>query len=356
MVKQHNKRFKLSPVKLASIVLVSSLMAWIVYAASAATGSITAASDKTSVTQNDTFTVTVTETSDTQVSVVNAKVTFDPSKVTMQSIDYTGSPFTTNGPESAVGSGFVTVNRFLLDGQFPTGSNVVAKIVFKATASSGSAAIGVDKASSMLVSYNNPADILSTVTGTSVSLKSPAVPTSPQTPPTSNPASPTSSSSSSSSSSSPSASTSSPSQSSGSSTDSSTTSPTITPESNTNYNYSSPAQKSIAPGTSVTAVAPSLTQRLLKLVRTLLPVVFISAVVGGLLWFILKKIHEHPYGFSGATVSSSGVGSVKPPTGSVLNKPGADKQVIGKPASPTSSAVSAKPDPDDHTPHTFSGI
>lgn len=341
-------KFKLTPIRLSLIVLTSAFMAWIVYAASAATGSITLTPDRSTVTQGSTFTVTVATTTDTPITIAQAKITYDTSKLAYRGVDYGGSPFNTNSPDASDGSGYIIVSRYKVGDPYPTGNTFVARLTFEPLAAGGSTTITVAPSpDSRLYSMVDSTNILSSVGSTSVALASPTVPTSPPATPTANPAGPTRSNSSTSSSSANPAPTSTP----------STTDNNITtdPFAGATNNYV-PTEKPLAPGTSRVVASQSIAQRLLALVRRLLPALIVGVVTGGILWFILKKIHERPFGFSGATPNSPGVGSVgsigpiKRPTPT----PTTSSNIVNKPAENKPAAASS--DPNDHTPRTFSGV
>lgn len=334
-------KFKLTPIRLSLIVMTSAFMAWVVYAVSAATGSIILTPDKSTVTQGSTFTVTVAASTDTPITIAHAKVTYDASKLAYRGTNYDGSPFTANSPEASDGSGYVLISRYKAGDPYPSGNNFVARLTFEPLTAGGTTTISVAPSpDSRLYSATDYSNILSSAGSATVTLASPTVPATPQTPPTANPASPTRSNTSSTSSSAT------PSQNSSSTPTTTTNDPALTMGPTDTYsNYASPT-KTLAPGTSRVATSQTITQRLLALVRRLVPALIIGVVAGGILWFILKKIHERPFGFSGATTSSPGIGSVKPPVvgSSIVNKPAASKPSAG-PA-----------DPNDHTPRTFTGV
>jgi hypothetical protein len=363
MKKKFNNQFRLSPLKLISIILVSSVLAWVVYSASAATGSLSLSSSKSKVTQNEIFTVTITETTDTPISIVNAKLTYDPTKLEYKGADYTGSPFTTDGPESSTGTNYVIINRFLLSGNFPSGSNLVAKLQFKVIKSSGTANIEISKNDSKLISYDNPNDILSTTSGVSVSISTtpvnpPVSPPSPPLPPAANPAGPTHTVT-------PPPST--PSTPAAPSTSRPTTptapTPSASPSSNPITNYfrpaTNPTSTQFKAGDSKLSKQPSLMQKILIWVKLLAPIVVVGTIIIGIVWFVIKKASMHAFGFGEAVTGLPHVGPVKTP---ISNTPANNSinQPVGPIKPSPSSGTNVKPssytDPNDHTPRTFSGV
>lgn len=328
------KKLKLTPIRLVAIVLVSTFMAWIVYAASAATGTLVATSDKSSVTQGDTFTVTITSNTDAPITIAQAKVTFDPAKVSYQGSNYTGSPFTADSPDASQGSNYIVVSRYKAGGPYPSGSNLVARLTFKALTSSGSAAIGVAAApDSKLYSADDFSNIVSSTTGTSVALASPTPPSVPTTP-SPNPASPTKPTSSSSSATTPKRTTT-PTNTNPATTDT-TIDPNLMNPVDTTSNYEQ-AGTTVQPGTSKVA-KETLAQKVAKTVKLVAPFLVAGFVIGGLAWFGFKKLQERPMGFN-PTPSAPGVGSVKP----------AGLTTTPAPKSPVDSK-------DDGAPKTFSGV
>lgn len=361
---QHQK-FKLTPVKLVSIILISTFMAWVVYSVSAATSSISLASNKSTVNQGDSFLVTISVNTDTPAVYSTAKVKYNSSQIVFQGVDYSSSAYPTEGPDTKITDGAVTISRYIIpdQGAFPNGKFTLAKLNFQAKSGfSGTSSITVEQNGSEVFGSNG-VNILSSVSGANVAVAKPTTPTGPTTPtnptvpPTSNPAGPVSSNSGS-----PSAPRSStpPSNSSHSSAthseepESAPATPSI--EENYIYDQGSNQQETLKPGQSRLATEPTIAQRLLKMVKVALPVLAVSAIAGGVLWFGLKIIPRQAFGFGGMFSGSHGVGSVTPPS-NIIEKPTTGvNQTVNKPASTTPTNIAVKTDPNDHTPRTFSGV
>ncbi len=135
----------------------------------AETASIALVPNSTSVTVGTTFEVTVNATSDSPVSTVQSKITYNATAVSMQSIDYAGSPFTTSLPDSATNNGSIFISRFTVP-PFPTNNIFIAKITFKALKDTGDAGLASDKNASGLYSGNTSQNILTSSGSATVNL------------------------------------------------------------------------------------------------------------------------------------------------------------------------------------------
>lgn len=353
------RQFKLTKIKLVSIVLVSSFMAWIVYSASAATGTLSLTSNKTSIKQGENFTVTISVNSDTPAAYSTAKVSYDTNQLTfIDPPDYSGSAYPTSGPDTNIKNGVVTISRYIVPdngASFPSGKFTLAKLNFQAkSGATGKSTLSIDQSGSEIFGTGGE-NILTSTTGVSVTLTAPVTPPSPSNPPTSNPAGPTQTSNTTNNTNTSTNAPTTSHQNHTSQTPSSTTDPTPVnvPNSNTSY-YPPTTQKPLAPGESRSVASVSISQRLLALVRKLLPALVVGLVAGGAIWFIFKKLHERPFGFSGVSSNMGGVGTVKAPpaTQSSINK----SDPIQPATSSKPTTVPVKNDPNDHTPRTFSGV
>lgn len=362
---QHHK-FKLTPIKLVSVILVSTFMAWVVYSVSAATSTISLASNKATVNQGEGFSVTIFVSTDTPAVYSTAKVKYNSAQIAFQGADYSSSAYPSEGPDTKITDGAVTISRYIIPDQvsFPNGKFTLAKLNFQAKSGfSGTSSITVEQNGSEVFSSTESANVLSSVSGANVAVSKPTTPTGPTTPtnppapPTANPAGPTTTSSGSTSTPSSSATHSnSPHSPATNPGDSNSVPATPSLEENYIYNQDSYQQEALKPGKSRVATEPTIAQRLLKMVKVALPVVAVGALASGILWFGLRVFPRQAFGFSGVFSGSHGVGSVKPPSNMIEKPTNSINQPINKPASPTPTNIAVKTDPNDHTPRTFSGV
>jgi hypothetical protein len=164
------------------LVLLSATLSIALFSISAASGQIPLKSSTSSVVQGKTFTVDVNVSSDAPINVGHSKVTYDPSALSLQGISYAGTPFTTDSPEAANGSGSVTISRYKLGPPYPTGNFKLATLTFRANSASGNTTLGVSQTESYLYD-ESAANALTSVSGVTVALTKP-----PLTNPTPNPA------------------------------------------------------------------------------------------------------------------------------------------------------------------------
>ncbi len=153
----------------ATSLLVGVVIAGFPLAAHAESGSISLVSSSNSVTVGTTFDVTVNASTDAAVSTVQSKISYNASAVSLQGIDYTGSPFVNSLPDSSSGNGSIFISRFTVP-PFPTGNVMVAKLTFKALSDTGNAGITSDKNASGLYSGSTGQNILSSSGNVTVNL------------------------------------------------------------------------------------------------------------------------------------------------------------------------------------------
>ncbi|MFO0886983.1 MAG: hypothetical protein U0413_02015 [Candidatus Saccharimonadales bacterium] len=342
-----SRSFKLTPIRLSMIVLVSAFMAWIVYSASAATGSFTLSADKTSITQGSDVYVTLTANSDAGVTIANAVISYDSSKLTYGGADYTNSKLTSDSPEATTSPGSITISRYTT-GSYPTGSVFVAKLKFTAKVGSGNVAINLAQSPTSAIYTDESGGGIASVSAKSVTiaLTAPQVPASPTQPTVSpNPATPTQQ----------------PVQNVTRPTPTQTPAPATPPQSSNTTTLvpdttTTPApevyypQTSIPkPGTSYVSTKPSLFARLSKLLKVIIPIVVISGITGGAVWFVMSRTnHNSMHGFTGAVHSSPTPGtvtSVTPPS----NNGSSPNNYVNKPNVGSNNN-------NDNTPKTFSGL
>lgn len=300
------------------LILVSVVLARIVYSAYAATGSLTLTSNANTVAQGNGFTLTLTANTDAAITIAQAKVTFDPSQVSYQGVDYSGSPFVNDSPEAGSGNGYVVVSRFKTGQPYPSGSNVVAKLSFKALADSGNASISVTKNGSALFAAADASDILSSVNTATISLQGTATTPPPPAAPSPNPSSPTGSTSSTTTNTKNGA-TPTPT---GQTNNTATTSGESTDEDNQTP-AAAVTQKStpLKPGSAKLGPASSLGESVSRIIRNVLPVVVISGAVGFVIWFGLHKFHQRPYGFGVHTAPTTPGGGTTATAGPAIFDP-----------------------------------
>lgn len=359
---KHTK-FKLSPLKVVSIILVSSLMAWFVFYASAATASISLLPSKTNVNKGETFTLGIRIESDVKLNSVLAKVKFDPQKVKYKNIDFNGTSFTSDLMSPEIGSDYIFFMRLQLQDPKPVGNIFVANLEFEAISDSGMANFTFYNGENEL-GLGNDAEgtvLVPSFKVTQVKLTSPippALPPQPPQPPVSNPAGPTHTVT-------PPPST--PSTPAAPSTSRPTTptapTPSASPSSNPITNYfrpaTNPTSTQFKAGDSKLSKQPSLMQKILIWVKLLAPIVVVGTIIIGIVWFVIKKASMHAFGFGEAVTGLPHVGPVKTP---ISNTPANNSinQPVGPIKPSPSSGTNVKPssytDPNDHTPRTFSGV
>ena len=343
---RHYRSFKLTPMKLSFIVLISAFMAWIVFATYAATGDFNLSTNTKTVTQGSDVYVTLSSTTDSGVTVAHAVVNYDSTKLSYGGADYTGSPISNDVPESTSSPGSVTISRYNV-ANYPKGTVFIAKLRFTAKTSGGNTNISVlARPSSKLFTEASNGDVVSVGAKTlTLSLVPPQVPASPTQPTVSpNPATPTQQ----------------PVQSVTRPTPTQTPAPTTPPQSSNTTTLvpdaTTPApevyypQTSIPkPGTSYVSTKPSLFARLSKLLKVIIPIVVISGITGGAVWFVMSRTnHNSMHGFTGAMHSSPTPGtvtSVTPPS----NNGSSPNNYVNKPSVGSNNI-------NDNTPKTFSGL
>lgn len=115
-------------------------------------------------------TITITTNAGTsQVLTDQLRVTFDSSKLQYVSVDYTGSPLDTDAPDAGIGTNYFQISRYTLNPK-PTGNFILAKLTFKALATTGTTSLAYDATNSSVYVQedNGAANALATVTGTSL--------------------------------------------------------------------------------------------------------------------------------------------------------------------------------------------
>ncbi len=350
--KTNSRSFKLTPLRLSLIILVSTFMAWIVYSASAATGSFTLSADKTSITQGSDVYVTLTANSDTGITIANAVINYDSSKLTYGGADYTNSKLTTDTPEATTSPGSITISRFAA-GSYPTGNVFVAKLKFTAKVGSGNVSVNLAQSPTSAIYTDESGGSAVSVGAKSVTIAiaAPQVPATPSQPAVSNPASPTNiGSSAPSSSSSSTTGASSGSSSSASHHGGASTSPSSSAQSSSPTPIYYPQTTVPKPGTSYVASKQSMTQQLLALVKKIAPIVIVVGVAGGAVWFVMSRMNQNSlHGFTGAVHSSPTPGTVTSVTPRLGNNGTPSNNYVNKPNLGSSNN-------NDNTPKTFSGV
>jgi hypothetical protein len=141
----------------------------------AATGTLYVSPATTSVKNGSNFTASIRLNPGTAVDTVSAVLTYDTAKLTYVSINYSGSPFTTQLPK--IESGRIQVDSALLGGTVSTDS-LVANVTFTAKVGSGSSSLGLTGNAVNGGTTTNPA-----VTGGTVNFTTPPPATTPPPPP-----------------------------------------------------------------------------------------------------------------------------------------------------------------------------
>lgn len=283
----------------AVIVIIAAVLTQVLFSAFAATGTLSLAANKQSVKQGEEVAVTVRANADAEASVVQARVTFDPAQLQYVTVSYNGSPFDTQSPDFAVGSGFVQVSRFKFPPPpYPSGDIYVATITFRALQSSGTAGINIDQGSSVIYAASDASNILSSVTGTSVALQSTVINNPP--PPSQPGPNPTSVSSGGS------VSGSTDSGVGGSSSGTTNTSGGVDPVTGQRLEaYATAGGTNLpAPGESQLGTQPSLVSRMLSWVRAVAPYVAVLSVLAVIVYFASRKLQHHSHSI--ATISVGG--------------------------------------------------
>lgn len=292
---------------------------------SAESGTLSLSPNKTSVVQGNTFAVSLRANTDAPITIAQARIVFNASAVSFQSISYDGSPLGSDVPGYGLSSGSFDVARFkfpdsLDNPNYPSGDIFIATLTFKALGNSGYAGLSVDQSSSALYGANSGGNILTSVSSSDVALQP-----IPAAPPSSSPQTPTPSGGSTTSTSSSSGSSSSGTPSSASNSNGSSTGDTNT-TGDPDYSgvpQSAAISQSInnlpAPGKGKLGVQLSLSQRIAKILRTVLPAMGVLAIVGGVTWYAARRWRQRPFGFTtshaagSASGGSSGAGSVSGP-------------------------------------------
>ena len=144
------------------------------------------------IVSSDAQSITVSIDSDlgsVPVPVVDAYVTFDPTKLEYIGINYAGSPFTADTIDAASGSNYVKISRYATVQPYPTGNALLAKITFRPKVNSGSTQIGFDKPQSGLFIETGDDVLVSTVSFT-ITFTTPTTPPPAAAPAPSPPSSP----------------------------------------------------------------------------------------------------------------------------------------------------------------------
>lgn len=281
MVQKKLTLTKRKKIVIGLLVLLSAVLSVVLYSISAASGQLRLASSANSVVQGKTFTVDVNVSSDAPINVGHSKVTYNASALSLQGINYSGTPFTTDSPEAANGSGFVTVSRYKLGEPYPSGNFKLATLTFKAN-STGNTAINISQAESYLYD-SQAANALTSVSGVTVSLTKPptVTPTPTPTSPTTNPSTPSAPTSGTDSPTQPPANNPQPSSTDGSEEPSDAVPALITEE--------TPDDFLPAAGTSRRSSNIGLGTRLALIVRNVVPVIVVMSVLGIVGWIAYKK-------------------------------------------------------------------
>ncbi len=149
---------------------VSILMPVAAHAQSATT--VTASSSAGKVGKDSMFQVTVHVNAGQPVTLAQALVKYDPSKLELvEDPDYADSPFNQESPDNVRGNDYYQLSRFKMGGPYPTGTFKLAEFTFKALGDSGSTVIEIDPAGTAVFA-ETPAgeNVLSTTSGVRVDL------------------------------------------------------------------------------------------------------------------------------------------------------------------------------------------
>lgn len=146
-----------------------------------ATGPTTVSSDAQSVT------VTIeSDLGSTPIPVVDAYVTFDPTKLEYLGVNYAGSPFTADTIDTAMGSNYIKISRYATAQPYPSGIALLGKISFRPKVSSGTTQISFDRPQSGL--YNEQGDdVLASTVSLGITFTAPTAPPPSTTPSTAAP-------------------------------------------------------------------------------------------------------------------------------------------------------------------------
>lgn len=322
------------PIAILIIVVISLLLARIVFPAAAATGALSLSRSSATVTAGDTFVITVNVVTDIPVTIAQARVTFNTSLVSYLGTDYTGTAFNTDEPTATNGNGFVFISRYKNALPFPSGANTVAKLSFKSLAN-GTANFSIDQSQSALYSASDASNILSSVSGSTVTIQAPPqqspqpqqpTPAPNQTaPPTSGTGSTTRNS------------TSQQRSTSGTAPSGNASSPSSNNNEQTPVNSQEQPPQPVMPsstndqfGGEVTTEEPvDMVTQLKNRVLGLMPVILIGVVILGAGWFGFKRYRQRPYGFTANAVDNVDIKvfdatkPVTPPAVSTTNPPSA---------------------------------
>jgi len=153
-----------------SVVLISAILTQVLFSTFAASNLLTLSASKSSLRKGESVTVTLNASTDTEITLAHASVAYNPSKFQFISTDYSGSPLTSDSPESKTSNGSVTISRYKAGPPYPRGSLFVAQLTFKAIADSGSSIIDIDQEKSALYEASEGNNIIGGVTGTSITI------------------------------------------------------------------------------------------------------------------------------------------------------------------------------------------
>jgi hypothetical protein len=279
------------------VIILSALLTILLYQISAASGSITASSSAQSVTLGKTFTTTVTVDVDSPVTIAQAAVNYDHNALQLNTISYAGSPLTQDSPESSNNPGALVISRYKVGNPYPTGKFTLATLTFTAK-DTGNTAITLSQNRSLLFEATEESlNVLTQVSGTSVTVADPPVSNPKPSEPTS-PNEPAPAATNNTDSSSGSTNTQTTDSSGQSTTEQSDATPAAIVEEQPDNNLP-------APGASIRATNLSLSQRVGQLVRNIVPALVMISVAGFIGWLIVKRFGHHS-SFSGYKAAQAG--------------------------------------------------
>ncbi|MCA9343088.1 hypothetical protein KC950_03710 [Candidatus Saccharibacteria bacterium] len=308
----------------AVIVVIAAVLTQVLFSAFAAACTLRLSPNKTSVQQGEEFTVTLSASSDTIISIAEARITYDPAQVQMLRVSRSGSPLSTNSPGTSNGNGFVQTGGFVSPPatSYPSGDVYISTISFKALQPNGTASINIDQGASKVYSAVDASNILSGVSGTSINLSPIQVGAS--NPGSSNNVSSGSTDTAGSTGSTPNTNGTTSSGASGSIA--SIADGSSAPGSLESYATSSSSPDLQEPGKSQLGTNPSILNRLFSWVRAVVPFVVVLSLIGVVVFFASRKLQHHAYpntvsvgsSVNGPTSTSNGVSKAptKPNTGS----------------------------------------
>lgn len=317
------KKSKVNLLGVAVIVIIAAVLTQILFSVFAATGSLSLSAGKQSVGQGEEVAVVLRANTDSEASVVQARVTFDPAQLQYVNVSYDGSPFDTQSPEFAVGSGFIQVSRFKFPPPpYPSGDIYIATITFRGLQSGGTAGINIDQGSSVIYSASDASNIISSVSGTNVQLQ-PSTISNPPVPsqPSANPSSPTGAVGGSTTGTDGGGAAAGVSSSTG---ESGATTDPVTGQ--TLESYATDSSTALqAPGKSQLGTNPSLVSRMLSWIRAVVPYAAVLSVLVVIVYFASRKLQHHSHSIATISVGGNSGASANPgtPAPAKENKPNA---------------------------------